>query len=92
MKKNFVKQGALAVAVTLTLIFAACAQPVDEAAGADTPTILRVYLDRQALPSIIDDGTDSLLFTVGTLDAEAKELGNMRFINDGVERATDNNG
>jgi hypothetical protein len=71
MKKNLVKLGALALAVTLALVFAACAQPTDESAGgAGTPTIIRLYLDRQALPAIAAAGADKLLFTVGTLDED----------------------
>jgi hypothetical protein len=92
MKKNFVKLGALALAVTLALVFAACAQPTDESAGAGTPTIIRLYLDRQALPAIAAAGADKLLFTVGTLDADEKELGTFRWVNGKVNAHDTNSG
>ena len=81
MKKNFVKLGALAVAVTLALVFAACAQPTDESAGAGTPTIIRLYLDKQAEALVTADATVKL--TVGTLDAELLALNQFRWVNGG---------
>jgi hypothetical protein len=45
MKKNLLKLGALAVA--LVVLFAACAQPTEEASsGSNKDTIIRLYLDR----------------------------------------------
>jgi hypothetical protein len=100
MKKNFVKLGALAFAVTLALVFAACAQPTDESAGgAGTPTIIRLYLDRQALPRVASGGADKLLFTVGTLDEElladttqSAGAGRFRWVNGGVTSPTSKDG
>ena len=96
MKKNFVKPGALAVAVTLAFVFAACAQPTDESAGAGSPTIIRLYLDRQDRPNITS-GSDQLEFTVGTLDLDYQGSGYLmntsgahRFVN-GKVKAHDTN-
>ena len=87
MKKNFVKLGALAVAVTLALVFAACAQPTDESTGAGTPTIIRLYLDRQAAPEIGASGPTLQLF-VGTVDADSLETGAPRWVNNTKDDAT----
>jgi hypothetical protein len=72
MKKHLMKLGALAVAAALALAFAACAQPTDESSGAGTPTILRLYLDKDLTQTTIQ-GSPQIQIRVGTLDPEAKE-------------------
>jgi hypothetical protein len=71
MKKTLVKLGAAALALTLALVFAACAQPTEESSGPNAPTIIRLYLDR-------DDAT---LVATDTIEVRAAKA---LYVPDGV--------
>ncbi|MDR1253194.1 MAG: hypothetical protein LBK62_13705 [Treponema sp.] len=60
MKKTLVKLGAAALALTLALVFAACAQPTEESSGPNAPTIIRLVLDRDGGITTIPGGVFQL--------------------------------
>jgi hypothetical protein len=62
MKKNLLKLGALAVA--LVVLFAACAQPVEETKSKEEDVIIRLFLDRPANETL--DVGDRLQIRAGT--------------------------
>jgi hypothetical protein len=62
MKKNLLKLGALAVA--LVVLFAACAQPVEETKSKEEDVIIRLFLDRP-VGETLKEG-DSFQIRVGT--------------------------
>jgi hypothetical protein len=65
MKKNFIKLGAVALVLVLTLIFAACEQPTEEEVKFDT--VIRLWFEKSGKSL---DATDIIAIDLGRFEAD----------------------